>query len=391
MRTLIVGSANANLVIGKLQGMLSALGGLPESAVASFDNAESECVQTGPELVIVVLAGNPGSELEVIRCLRHRFEGHLLAVGRVEDPKIILRSLQMGATLFLDEAELETEFEASLLRLLGGSEASMPQGRLLGILSASGGCGASTLAVNLAAIKAREREKCILIDLNPGRGDLAALLDLKPQYSLADVCRNQARLDQAMLGKCLVRHTCGISLLASPPDYPDAGLLTPAGIRHALSLARKLFPYTIVDLEDCFHTEQVEVLKQATGILVVCRLDFTSLRNTRRVLDHLIRLDVQRHQVKVVVNQHGQPNELPIEEAEDALGEKLTSFIPYDSKTINLANNVGFPAVLKAPGTRLASSINELARLDFSGHRKSSSSLLPSLKTLLAGVFHGKR
>ena len=150
------------------------------------------------------------------------------------------------------------------------------------MLSACGGCGASTLAVNLAVIQARQYRQSILVDMNLGRGDLPALLDLKLQFSLADVCLNEGRLDQAMLGKMLVRHASGVHLLGAPPDYAGASSVTASGVKQALTLARKLAPETIVDLQDCFHAEQVEVLRQATGVLVICRLEYTSLRNARR-------------------------------------------------------------------------------------------------------------
>ena len=42
------------------------------------------------------------------------------------------------------------------------------------------------MAVNISAALAREHLRCCLVDLNPGRGDLAALLDLRPQFSLAE-------------------------------------------------------------------------------------------------------------------------------------------------------------------------------------------------------------
>jgi pilus assembly protein CpaE len=130
----------------------------------------------------------------------------------------------------------------------------------------------------------------------------------------------------------------------------------------ALSMARRLFNHVVADLEDCFHEEQVAALRQATGILLVARLDFTALRNARRVLDHLNTLRVARDCVRVVINRHGQPGELPTSEAEDALGEKLVYFIPDDAKTFNAANNTGVPAVLKFPKTKVAQGIAELAK-----------------------------
>ena len=51
-----------------------------------------------------------------------------------------------------------------LHELQSKDEAAAPTGRVIGILAASGGCGASTLAVNLATVLAREHERCALLD-----------------------------------------------------------------------------------------------------------------------------------------------------------------------------------------------------------------------------------
>jgi pilus assembly protein CpaE len=265
--------------------------------------------------------------------------------------------------------------EASLSRLRAKEGKDRLDGRLLGVLSASGGCGASTIAVNIAASLAQSAGQCCLLDLNLGRGDLAALLDLRPQYTLADACGKESRLDQGMLLKMLTRHSCGIALLASPPDYRDTRAGLSRAIAQTLALAKKSFPEVIVDLEDCFHEEQFSVLRQANGILLVCRLTFTSVRNARRTLEYLTKAGVDRSRVRVVVNCQGVANELPVEEAESALGEKLTNFIPYDAKTINAADNTGIPSVLRDPAAKVSQYMAQLARLDFGKPSKSSSVL----------------
>jgi pilus assembly protein CpaE len=367
--------------------LLSSCPGVSEPELASFESAEGKCARTAPDLVVLLLDDNPGQGQEVIRRLREKNQGYIVAIGEISDARVILRSLQVGANLFLDVAELETEFHPALHRLLNKPEGGGTVGKLLAVVSASGGCGASTLAVNLAAALARQQTKCGLLDLNLGHGDLAALLDLRAQFSLADACANQNRLDHAMLGKMIVQHRSGIHLLSSPLEFAGFSSVTASGVQHTLSLMRDLFPETVIDLEDCFHAEQVEVLRQATGLFVVCRLDFTSLRNTRRLLEHCARLDLQRNRVRVVVNHFGRPCELPVDEAEDALGEKLTAFIPYDPKAINAANNAGTPLVLSDPHTRAAKNLIELANLDFT-QPAPRSRLLPDIKHLFKKVFN---
>jgi pilus assembly protein CpaE len=173
--------------------------------------------------------------------------------------------------------------------------------------------------------------------------------------------------------------------LAAPPNFDDARTLTSVGVNQAILMARSIFPQTVVDVEDCFHDEQVTVLQQATGILLIGRLDFTSLRNARRVLDQLHKLGINRLRVKIVINHHGQASELPLDEAEDALNDKLTRFVPYDPKTINLANNMGIPAAIKDPNTKMSRAIVELAKIDFD-NTTGASGLIPRLRNLWQAI-----
>jgi pilus assembly protein CpaE len=368
-------------LVERMTEILSAGTGFAPPDLATFDSLEGFPGPIEAEVSLLFLPPSPERGYHALQTLRRLFPGPVLVVGGAKEPKVILRSLQIGADLYLDDSELEAEFEAALRRLQRRADAGGPTGRVFGVIAASGGSGVSTLAANLAAALAQEREKCLLIDLNPGRGDLATLLDLKPQFSILDVCLNEARLDQAMFDKMLVRHSSGIYLLGAPPALEDSRALTSQGVKHGLAICRTLFGDTVVDLEDCFHAEQVEALAQTTTVLVVCRLDFTSLRNTKRLLGQLGGLGVDRERVKLVVNQFGLPNELPLDEVEQALGGKVAALIPHDPRTINAANNTGVPAVLKDPGSKVARSILQLAKPE-QATRVKRSGLVPNLKHL---------
>ena len=365
MRTLVASMNVLDPVSAKLRSLLRALVDSQGPVATSFDKAEESLLQVQPELLVVVLSPDADKGLEMVRTLRRGMPGYLMAVGEASDPKLILRALQLGADHYVDQADLEAELEAGVSRLKVKQEAVAPTGRLLAVLGASGGVGGSTLAVNLATVMAKAQGKTVLLDLHPGRGDLAALLDLKPQFNLADLCINVARLDRTIFEKMLVRHDSGVHLLGAPQMFGDTRVVSAQGVTQALAMARRVFPVVVVDLEDCFHEEQVVTLRQATAILLVARLDFTSLRNAHRILDHLQELEIARHQVKVVVNRSGQANELPVTEAEEALGQKLAHFVPDDCKTLNGANNSGIPAVLKEPNSKVSHSIKELSKIVF--------------------------
>jgi pilus assembly protein CpaE len=332
----------------------------PAAHVLSLELAARHLASARPETVLVVLEPDTTRALGVIRLLRSLTPGRLLAVGPAES-KVILQALREGADLYLDEAELEAELLAALARFPVEEGSQAEPGRLIGLLAPSGGSGSSTLAVNVAAVLAKQHKSCLLLDLKMTGGDLAALLDLKPTHTLAELCQNAARMDRVMLERSLVRHESGVCLLAPPQSFGDMNYVTPDGVRQALTLARAAFPYVVVDLDHSFREEQTQVLRLADAILLVLRLDIPSLVNVRRTLDHLDRLGVDGGRVHLVANRFGQPKELSASQAEKALGARIFHYIPDDPKTINRATNSGIPAVCDAPSARISRSIAQLA------------------------------
>jgi pilus assembly protein CpaE len=334
-----------------------------EVQVASLDRVPGALARD-VSLLVVVLSPDPERALKDLGELRGQTQARVLAIGPTYDPKLMLRALRAGADDFLDELEISSELEAALSRRRRAEQPAQPTadlGKVTAVLGSSGGCGASTVAANVATVLARQHKRAGLIDLKLEAGDLAALLDLKPTHTLAELCRNLASMDRIMLERSLVRHASGVHLLAPPRTFADAELVTADGVRQALNLGRMLFPYVVIDLDHSFGPEQLQALRLADVVLVVLRLDFTCLRNTQRALDYLAQLGIGRDRVRVVANRYGQAKEVPAAKAEAALGVKIVHYVPEDPKTVNRANNSGVPVVLESPRAKVSRSLNKLA------------------------------
>lgn len=331
------------------------------SNLLRLDLAVDGVAQAQPDVAIVVLPPDPGKALGVLSQLRLVSKTRLLVIGPASDPRLVLQALRLGATDFIDEGQLEDELKAALDRLQVDLAPRGESGKIIAFLAPSGGSGSSTLAVNTATVLAQKHATALLIDLKLETGDLAALLDLRPTHSLADVCQSVTRMDRVMFERSLAKHASGLRLLAPPQNFAQVRDVTAEGVRQTLTLARSLFPYVVLDLDHSFREEQLQALRSADTIVVVLRLDFAALRNTNRTLEYLGQLGIRSDKLHVVVNRYGQPQEVPFAKAEAALGVKIFHFVPEDAKTVNLANNNGVPAVIDFPSCKFAKSIMQLA------------------------------
>lgn len=367
MRTFVV-SDNPTLSEKVRKVLVRAGHDCPESNVVPLNQGAS--VVAGMELAVLVMSPDTERGIQALGemsgalggvSLRSAQAKRVLAVGPA-DAKLILRTIKAGAEEYLDELEVESELDAVLVRIMSEGGARGEPGQVIAVMAPSGGSGGSTLACNLAAALAKEHESAALFDLKLGAGVQDAMFDVKPEHTLVDLCTNVDKLDRGMFERLLVKHSSGVRLLAPPAAFGDIGFVTSQGVRQALAMARGLFPYVVVDMDRTYTEEQVEVLLQADVILVILRLDFTSLRNVRQCLEHMERLGVNRSKVRLVVNRFGQPKEMKMSQAEEALGLKVFTYIPDDPKTVNRANNNGVPMVIETPTIPVARQLIALAQ-----------------------------
>lgn len=369
-KVLVVTNEPADL--GPMESALASHGvDVQDMMWSDSQQAEQLMVESEPEVVLVLLGPEQDPPWRQLERMRRLTPGRLLAVGPIEDSRRVLRVLRLGVDDYLDESRFAEELGEALSRPLPSRTAFARIGKVVAVLGSSGGCGASTVAVNLGTALASAAKKALLVDMKLETGDLAALLDLLPGHTLADLSHHADRLDHELLEEAVSRHECGIALLASPRQNASildrvggsmvAGpRLHPEGIHKILVLAQGVFPWTVLDVNPNFREEQVEALRLADRVLVVLRLDFLSLKNTRRTLDHLSWLGIDEKAIRLVANRTGQPREVPQAKAEEALGLRIHHALPEDVPAVNRAVNHGIPALLCEPRSRYARAIQEL-------------------------------
>ena len=331
----------------------------PAGQVVRLDQADGHLARHRPELVIAAVGHDFDLAVGIVARLRMLVAGPFVAVGPAADPRFVLAALRAGAADYVDESAIETELAPALARLRAPRAGRASPGRLIAVVAPSGGSGASLIAANLAVAMAKTKERCLLIDLKPRSGDLAAWLDLKPSHTMQDLCRVTSRIDQVLFEQTLSRHATGVSLLASPRSY-DA-VLPSGSLPRVLELGRSLFPRIIVDVDPALTEEMIEILRLADHVLMPIRLEFNSLRNARAMLEHLERSGVDPKKTLLIANRVGQPKEISTAKAEEALARKFYSTVPDDPKAALGSQNNGAPAMTEYPTSYLAKALRMLA------------------------------
>ena len=125
----------------------------------------------------------------------------VFATSESTDGQLILDAIRRGVKEFLPKPiEADGLVEAIEKVSLQRSE-EQNHGKLITILSGSGGQGATMLATNLAVELADMGSRVALVDLDYRFGQVATFLDLDAPYTLADLCHSVEQVEQAVIEK----------------------------------------------------------------------------------------------------------------------------------------------------------------------------------------------
>ena len=319
-----------------------------------------------PDVAILELSEDATATFEVVRKLHEEVPSlGIILLSADASPQLILGGLRAGAqeflTLPLDLGELDRAVDR-LRKLLGQMSGNgKRRGRLVAVYSAKGGAGASSVATNLAlALAAHLDRKVALVDFNLQVGDLALMLDLKPDHSFARAVEDGA-VDEPKVDGIMARHRSGVRLLTVCDRPEDSDLVFRNHVPELFGILNNSFDWVVVDLGRHIDERSIELLDLADDVLMVSVLDVPTIRNTRRYIDLLERLEIPSHRVKLVVNRHQEGGRLSNRDLENTVGMPVFWALPNEYRSMSAAIDSGNPVVLDSPRSRLARSYRDLA------------------------------
>jgi pilus assembly protein CpaE len=266
------------------------------------------------------------------------------------------RLLRDGVTDFIPQpmaAQDVADALATAARRLSAREGSTARGRLLAFSRASGGTGATTLAVNAAWLLAQPQRKqpqakVCLIDLDLQFGAAALHLDLKPQAGLLEMAKAPERLDAALFQGSLAAHPSGLRALTAPPLPMPLEAMGPAVVSRLLELARAEFDYVVVDLPLALTGWTDTVLSAADLVFLVTRPDVPAVRQLRRMLEVFQDEGLYSLPLRLVLNRElggfgwGGAG-IRRRQVESALGKAIDFGLPDEPEVVSEALNRGRP------------------------------------------------
>jgi pilus assembly protein CpaE len=232
-----------------------------------------------------------------------------------------------------------------------GTRRGSGQGTVIAVVSATGGCGKTFLATNLAYhLQSRPGVETCLVDLDLQFGELATALRLRPRLTIHDLLAEDGETEDVArrLEDHLERHESGIRLLPAPDDPAQADAIDPAGVTRVIEAARSQFDYVIVDTPAALSESVLVAVEQADLIFALATLDLPSVRNLGLMLSTFKKLKVPAERVKLLLNKVEPDVGIDVERVEQYFPQGFSIVIPY-GREVNRSLNMGQPLLAYAP------------------------------------------
>jgi pilus assembly protein CpaE len=313
----------------------------------------------------------------------------VIVVGRFNDIALYRDLMRRGVSEYLMAPVRAIDVVGAICGLFSAPDAK-PVGRVLAVVGAKGGVGASTVAHNVAWAIARDLSlDSVVADLDLAFGTAGLDYNQDPPQGVADAVFSPDRIDTAFIDRLLSKCTDHLSLLAAPATLDRVYDFSAEAFEPVFDALRASVPCVVLDVPHIWTGWTKRVLIGADDILIVAAPDLANLRNAKNMVDLLRNARPNDRRPLYCLNQVGVPKRPEIKPADfaKALEDDPVVSIPFEPPVFGTASNNGQMIAEVASGHRTAEMFRHLAQVltGRAAAKKTRSSLLgPLLGKLLA-------
>ena len=247
--------------------------------------------------------------------------------------------------------------------LFSASEA-VAVGRIIAVVGAKGGVGASTVAHNVAWAIARDLAlDSVVIDLDLAFGTASLDYNKDPLQGIANAVFANERPDSAFIERLMSKCHDHLNLLAAPVALDRVYDFGADAFDAIFDTLRLTTPVIVLDIPHQWSGWTRRALVGADDILIVAEPDLANLRNAKNMLSMLKAARPNDRAPLYCLNQVGmskRPEISPREFAKAIEGPSLAS-IPFDPKMFGTAANNGQMIAEISAGHRISKTFVHIA------------------------------
>ena len=267
----------------------------------------------------------------------------VVVVGRTNDVTLYRELVRRGVSDYMIGPVGAIDVVRSVCNLFATPEAKAV-GRIIAIVGAKGGVGASTVAHNVAWAIARDLAlDSVVADLDLAFGTAGLDYNQDPPQGIADAVFSPDRVDTAFIDRLLSKCTDHLSLLAAPATLDKVYDFGADAFDSIFDTLRTTMPCIVLDVPHQWSGWTKRALIAADDILIVAAPDLANLRNAKNIFDLLKTSRPNDRAPLYCLNQVGIPKrpEIPASEFAKAIESPPIASIPFEPQMFGSAANNG--------------------------------------------------
>jgi len=317
------------------------------------------------DIVLVNLDPSPESVLHIVGdVVAANPQTAVFASSESTDGPLILKAMRLGIKEFLPKPLDDRAMQEAIAKVASHRVEEATQGKLITIMGAAGGVGATMLTTNLAVELATSGGGNVTaVDLDYRYGQVATLLDVEPTYTLADLSGSPEELEPSVMARALATHDSGVKVLARPNRFAEADNITAAACMGVFTTLLQMNEYVVADGPTRFDPGAKSLLALSDWNLLIVQTLVPCVRNGLRILEWMRESGHNLDRTKLICNRVGRESgHLTVKNVSETLGLKVFASIPDDWATVSGAINLGEPLRDHGPKSKSRMAIEEIAR-----------------------------
>lgn len=301
-------------------------------------------------------------DLRQLERLNDSFVGRpiLALVSSATDTRLVLRAMRAGAAQVVALPIQPEDLRSALDRIARQFGYPSSESKVIAVTGVSEGCGATTIAINLAAEVAQSfKVPCILAELSLRLGRLAVYLDLEPRVTTRDLLTDMDRLDIDVVRQALIPASENLRVLAGPHKGIATEPTTPQNVIRVIDYLRRLAPVVVLDMPYTFDELYFKIISIADEVVLVGQQNVPSVQALKTVRDTLQKSEGTT--IYPVINRYNNRlNDFTAKHIQDLLQIPKVFTIANDHSSVTMAENEGRTLRQRSPGSRTLVNIDEL-------------------------------
>ena len=289
----------------------------------------------------------------------------VVVIGRLNDVLHYRDLMRRGISEYLIAPVGAIDMVRAICGLFTSPEAKAI-GRVVAVIGAKGGVGASTIAHNVAWAVARDLHlDTVIADLDLGFGTAGLDYNQDPPQGVADAVFSPDRIDSGFIDRLLSKCTDHLSLMAAPATLDRVYDFGEDSFDMILDVLRVTLPCIVLDIPHLWTGWSKRLLIGADDILIVAEPDLANLRNAKNMLDLLKAARPNDRRPYYCLNKVGVAKRPEINSGDfsKALDDGPIAAIPFEPQVFGSAANNGQMIAEFSSGHRSAETFRQLAQV----------------------------